>query len=56
MFGSRVSQYQALLHDLTSSVKFDSQNRITNLPDTTTSSLDYDLDHAPKRTHTLTPK
>jgi len=43
------------LHDLMFSVKFDSQNRIASIPDIPYN-LDPELDHAPKRTHTLTPK
>jgi hypothetical protein len=40
---------------LTQTVKFDSQNRITNIPEKPFT-LDKSLDHAPKRTHTLTEK
>jgi len=54
-FTSSVSSpYSALLHDLTKSVKFDSQNRIASLPEGAYE-LDASLDHAPKRTHTLSP-
>jgi hypothetical protein len=53
-FSSR-SAYEALLKDLTQTVHFDSQNRITNIPETPYK-LDASLDHAPRRTHTLTPK
>ena len=44
-----------LLKELEDTITFDSQNRITNIPDVVPS-LDASLDHAPKRTHTLTPK
>jgi hypothetical protein len=54
-FTSSVSSpYSALLHDLTKSVKFDSQNRIASLPEDPYE-LDESLDHAPKRTHSLSP-
>ena len=35
-------------------MKFDSQNRIANIPETPFT-IDPSLDHAPKRTHNLTP-
>ena len=55
-FSRKANSYeQALLHDLMFSVKFDSQNRIASIPESPCK-LDPELDHAPKRTHTLTPK
>ena len=43
-----------MLREITSSIQFDSQNRIANLPETTP--LEPSFDHAPKRYHTLTDK
>ena len=48
-------RHKSLIKDLTQSIKFDSQNRIANIPDTPFK-LEPSLDHAPKRTHTLTEK
>ena len=55
LFSTRVVSYDALLRDLTTQVKFDAQNRITNIPESPYK-LDPSLDHAPKRTHSLTPE
>lgn len=44
-----------MLKDMLETVKFDSQNRIANIPESSFK-LDETLDHAPKRTHTLNPK
>lgn len=49
---STLYRYKELIKDLTQTVKFDSQNRIANIPDTPFK-IDPSLDHAPKRTHTL---
>jgi len=43
------------LKDLSETVKFDSQNRISNIPEDPFT-LDSCLDHAPRRTHTLNDK
>jgi|LauGreDrversion4_2_1035121.scaffolds.fasta_scaffold136537_1 hypothetical protein len=53
----RSCQFSAteVLKELQETITFDSQNRITNIPEVTPQ-LDASLDHAPKRTHTLTPK
>jgi len=51
-FFSAEANYQRILQELSSSVKFDIQNRIANLPDPTP--LEPTFDHAPKRYHTLT--
>ena len=48
-------RFQSLVKDLTQTVQFDSQNRITNIPDNPVK-LDETLDHAPRRTHTLNDK
>jgi hypothetical protein len=48
-------RFQTLLKDLTQTVQFDSQNRITNIPESPVK-LDETLDHAPKRIHTLNDK
>ena len=48
-------RYAQLLKDLTQTVQFDSQNRISNIPESPFV-LDPHFDHAPKRTHTLSPE
>ena len=48
-------RFQSLLRDLTQTVQFDTQNRITNIPESPFK-LDETLDHAPRRTHTLNDK
>lgn len=50
-----ISPYAALIKDLTETVEFDSQNRITNIPEAPFT-LDPSLDHAPRRIHTLNDK
>ena len=49
------ARFQSLLKDLSQTVQFDSQNRITNIPESPVN-LDETLDHAPKRIHTLNDK
>jgi urocanate hydratase len=49
------ARFQSLLKDLIQTVQFDSQNRITNIPESPVK-LDDTLDHAPRRIHTLNDK